>query len=402
MVNTAVRWFGHGIAALVSARKRSRRREKVRSRDRQNRSPLVCEVLDARLALTIVVPPPGGPNLTYGDFWYSPWLSGVEINHYSGTSKDVVIPESINGLAVYALRGVFNFNEVVTSVTLPSSLKAIWEDEFKYSPALKSISVDPHNTTYQSIDGVLFTKNVTQLEVYPRGKEGPYTIPTAVQRIREKAFQSCANLTSVTVPSSVQEIGSDAFSFCPALKSVVLQDGVKVVGSGAFSLCPELERVALPSSIVDIRAFAFYACPKLTRLDGPATGVTRLNATPNGGGGVRLTWRAPAFAAWNSISRSPNGALSLLGYRIQVSANAGKTWRDSATVDASVTTVVVKGLKAGTPYTFRVTSRAGFDFTPPFDQFNAVMSGDAATSSAVTAGRPRLFPAVVVALAKRR
>lgn len=397
------RWIRHCVETLASARKRVRRREKPRRREMWACAPVACEVLDSRLALTITVLPPGPPLPTYGDFVYAPWFSsGVEINNYTGTAKEVVIPESINGLPVYSVRGIFN--KGVTSVVLPSTVKTIWKDAFQGpdSSSLTSIRVDPRNATYRSIDGVLFTKSLSQLEVYPRAKDGPYSIPSGVKSVREKAFQYCENITSVTVPSSVQEIGKNAFSFCPALKSVVLQDGIKVVDVYAFSFCQSLQRVSLPSSIVDIRTFAFYACPNLTRIDGPASLATNLKAAPTAAGGVRVTWQAPAFAAWTNVSRSPNGALTLLGYRIEVSADAGRTWRETGTVASSVTTTVVTGLRAGTPYTFRVTSRACFDFTAPYDRFNAVMSGDSATSSAVTIGRPRLFPAVIAALSNRR
>jgi hypothetical protein len=328
IINAAAHWIRRCFDTLICTPKRSRRREKTRCREALVCSPLSCEALDARLALSFAVLPPGEPNPTYGDFGYSPWYSGVEITNYTGTSKDLVIPESINGLTVYSVQGIFN--NVVTSVVLPSTIKSIWEDAFRSSPALKSIYVDPGNATYQTVDGVLFTRNLAQLEAYPRAKEGPYSIPTTVQRIRAKAFQFSANLTRVTVPSSVQEIGRDAFSFCPALRSVVLQDGIKVVDYYAFAFCRSLKRVSLPSSIVDIRDYAFYACSNLTRIQGPATLATNLNATPTAGGGVRVTWQPPAFAGWKNVFRTHDGALTLLGYRIEVSADAGRTWRESA------------------------------------------------------------------------
>ncbi len=106
----------------------------------------------------------------------------------------------------------------LTSVTIPASVTNIEGNIFCGTGAipdsfvLTTITVNSSNSTYSSLNGVLFNKNKTTLLIYPNGKTASsYTIPSGVTTIGEDAFRLCKSLTSVTIPSSVTTIEHDAF-----------------------------------------------------------------------------------------------------------------------------------------------------------------------------------------------
>lgn len=55
-----------------------------------------------------------------------------------------------------------------------------------------------------------------------------------VTSIKEKAFQSCTKLKSVTVPEGVTNIGDKAFAGCTSLATITLPKNAMSIGSGAF------------------------------------------------------------------------------------------------------------------------------------------------------------------------
>ncbi|MDR2716851.1 MAG: leucine-rich repeat protein [Treponema sp.] len=99
---------------------------------------------------------------------------------------------------------------------------------------LTSITVDNRNSSYSSIDDILFDKNKTTIIKYPEGKkEDAYSIPSSVTDICDFAFFKCINLASINIPSSVTSIGDYAFHQCENLTSVTLSRRTKI-GEGVF------------------------------------------------------------------------------------------------------------------------------------------------------------------------
>jgi hypothetical protein len=97
--------------------------------------------------------------------------------------------------------------------------------------------VDPANSFYSSVDGVLFDKNQTTLIEFPGGRGGSYTIPASVTSIGGGAFSYCSSLTSITMGNGVTSIGGWAFEFCGSLTSVTIPNSVTNIGYEAFQYC---------------------------------------------------------------------------------------------------------------------------------------------------------------------
>jgi hypothetical protein len=91
------------------------------------------------------------------------------------------------------------------------------------------------------------------------------TLPDALTRIEDHAFDSCSCLVSVTLPKSLTHVGESAFSECSGLQSVNLHacKSLTHIGDDAFSYCSKLKEVALPESLTYLGSEAFYGCLSL-------------------------------------------------------------------------------------------------------------------------------------------
>lgn len=158
-----------------------------------------------------------------------------------------------------------NTDEYVEKIYIGKDVKYIDETSFFYCKMLKAVEVDEANEYYTSVDGVLYTKDMKKLLVYPIMKEETeYTIPEGVERIGACAFYKNAALTKVDIPSTLKEIGDMAFFKCENIALVTLPDGLRKIGNDAFSYCQGMAPVMyIPDSVEEIGSFAFYSCQNL-------------------------------------------------------------------------------------------------------------------------------------------
>lgn len=233
----------------------------------------------------------GSPNLVHAQFTFTTNNGTITITGYTGPSTAVVIPSTINGYPVTTIGGG-TFSEYVgnsspTSVTIPDSVTTIEGGVFDeslnltnvsigsgatnitggtfadcYCP-LTAISVSPGNSTYSSVNGVLFDKNQSTLIAYPEGLYGTYTISNGVTSIGDYAFDLCWNvlshqgLNSITIPSSVTSIGNDAFLGCYGLTNVTMSTNVNSIGASAFEDCIGVSSLIIPNGVTSILSSAF-------------------------------------------------------------------------------------------------------------------------------------------------
>lgn len=83
-----------------------------------------------------------------------------------------------------------------------------------------------------------------------------------VVSIKDGAFSSDSNLSSVNIPSSVEEIGYQAFVNCSNLKSIEFPEGIKRLGGGAFMGCG-FSSITIPASVESIGEGLFAQCKSL-------------------------------------------------------------------------------------------------------------------------------------------
>ncbi len=158
-----------------------------------------------------------------------------------------------------------NTDEYVETIYIGKDVEYIDETSFFYCKMLKSVEVDKANKHFTSVDGVLYTKDMKKLILYPIMKEDTvYTIPEGVERVGSCAFYKNSTLTKIDLPKTLKEIGDMAFFKCEKISLVTLPDGLKSIGADAFSYCQEMQPVMyIPESVEAIDSFAFYSCTNL-------------------------------------------------------------------------------------------------------------------------------------------
>lgn len=167
---------------------------------------------------------------------------------------DVVLAEGITHIADFA----FYDNDLISSVTLPSTMIAIGRDAFTGDEQLLEVDT---------------------------------TAATNLLRIADYGFSSCINLADFSFPSSVIDVGDDAFFNTSFLSSkyisglpFIVNDRIVIIGhsSGAITLPStitrinsqayggsDIESIILPEGLLYIGPTAFIGCSNLTTISLP-------------------------------------------------------------------------------------------------------------------------------------
>lgn len=158
----------------------------------------------------------------------------------------------------------------VQKIHLPMSIKTIEEGAFFLVQSLDQYIVDPKNTVFRAIGGVLHDRQGKELISYAQGKSDiNYYIEDSVEEIGTQAFSCSGNLQSITFPSSVKKIGFKAFEYCINLENLILPGSIEIIGDRAFQYCQNLKGIMLSRCIQEIGDCAFYGCEKLESISVP-------------------------------------------------------------------------------------------------------------------------------------
>ena len=179
--------------------------------------------------------------------------------------KSVVIPESVTRIGDRAFCGC----RELESVAIPAGVASIGKGVFGGCNALKLINVDSGNQAFTAVDGVLYTKDRSELVMWPNPRNA-VVIPDGVTKIRGWAFAFGEGMTSVTIPESVTTIDDIVFIGCAGLKSVTIPSRVKSIGEHVFERCVELTEVTMLGERPDAPETLFPGCGKLKTIHVPA------------------------------------------------------------------------------------------------------------------------------------
>lgn len=234
--------------------------------------------------------------------------------------------------------------DFLTKITIPSTINNIdfIKNKSFYLSALKEVNISNDNNTFTSINGVVYNKALTKIEVVPAGYDGKLYIPktiTDIANIRsgsgnnkafsgfileeghtdfnlfennlynndfsifllankaqqnniifhenttiieDYAFYGCSSLTSINLPSGLTSIGDYAFRSCSSLTSITIPESVTSIGYGAFSGCSSLEEViCLPTTPPSLISAAFDGTPETQQIKVPTGSVDTYKTATN-------------------------------------------------------------------------------------------------------------------------
>lgn len=255
------------------------------------------------------------PSTVSGTFRVPGGVTHIAYYAFSGCSalSGIQLPGTLTSIDPGAFDGCKNLQ----TLELPASVRQIESPAFAGCDSLSGIHTAAGNTRYTSINGVLYTKDLSTLVRCPSTLEQEvFQISTGTERLADGAFAGCKNLRTITIPASVTEIAPDAFAGCAELQAFTVAadnpaygcdsqgvlyskdlstlrclpggssgiytvaDGVTTIWPYAFGGCADLTGVILPTTVTNINDHAFAG-----------SGVTAIYYT-----GTRSQWEACGFA----------------------------------------------------------------------------------------------------------
>lgn len=156
-----------------------------------------------------------GDTYTTDEYTYEVKNGYAAITGYMGSLTEVVIPSQLGGIQVTRIddcafkncsslenvtisEGITSIGEEAFSsckslkiISIPASVQDMAETAFDHCTSLVAINVAIDNSTYKSVDGVLFSTDISEIIYYPRGKaDTEYTVPNGVKKLAFVHFKT--------------------------------------------------------------------------------------------------------------------------------------------------------------------------------------------------------------------
>src|SRR6266567_2749115 len=145
--------------------------------------------LAARLFAAALLPLLALPAAVQAQYLYTTNNGTITITGYTGCPLGAMnIPSTINGLPVTSIGwSAFSGCTNLTSVTIPDSVTSIWVDAFQSCTSLTSVTI-PNSVTFIDIDSFYNCTSLTNA-----------SIGNSVTHIGDLAFYKCTSLMAITV-----------------------------------------------------------------------------------------------------------------------------------------------------------------------------------------------------------
>lgn len=247
---------------------------------------------------------------------------------------EVSFPKTLKSIGDWAFWGC----EALESISLPENLESLGEVAFEKCTFLKNITVAEGNKNFAVKDGVLYSKDLKTLILYPCAMEGEnFDIPDGVKNIGKYAFDYNRYLSSITIPDSVRSFGKGIpFTEAKSIKTINVSEnnaafksmdgnlysrdgktlikyaigksnkefevpyGVEKIEDRAFKNCESLENITIPDTVISIGNDTFENNIKITAGEGS------------------MAYDYATKKGYDSITTSPKKVTSIEMYRLPV------------------------------------------------------------------------------------
>ncbi len=206
------------------------------------------------------------------EFEYEVYEDYTIITEYFGEDFRVTIPSRLGGKPVKGIgeNAIGESMLAIDIVDIPKSVVYIDPSAFSGCTTTTIYTVAQGNPVYKSEDGVIYSKDGTQLLHYPSGRlEESITVKDTVEVIGAYAFANNEDVISVQLPSTITEIGAHAFDGCDKLNKLNFPEGITKIGDYAIYECQALAEIKLPSTLISIGEHAFDYCISLKEIAVP-------------------------------------------------------------------------------------------------------------------------------------
>jgi len=215
------------------------------------------------------------------EFIYQDETDSYTLIYYADSAgvSELIIPDTFKDKPVTAIGQLaIGSCDTLEKITIGKNIQSIDKWGIVDCRYLKRIEVAEENKHFCSLDGVLYSKDMTRLVTYPNAhtaeyakdgkllKLGSYAVAPGVKTIGHAAFYKCYALEKVVLPPGLEVIEDRAFHKCEAMAEINFPEGLRSIGKDAFLACKGLEEVALPSSIRALGDYVFYNADNIKTL----------------------------------------------------------------------------------------------------------------------------------------
>lgn len=187
---------------------------------------------------------------------YEDYVFSSDLNLSAIKKLTVSSIQSFNNLVAYK-----RYNRECIPVLHLHKVDCVDFDNLFYIKSWTSyIDIDT-NDYFKSIDGVLYSKDGTELLLMPKYKTGKVSIPEGTKSIAPRACQEC-DIEEVVFPDSLINIGPEAFHNCRRLQNIHFNNKITKIAMSAFESCG-FTTIKLPNSVKIIDRDAFARCQNL-------------------------------------------------------------------------------------------------------------------------------------------
>lgn len=191
------------------------------------------------------------------------------INAYAFSSLSYI--KSVKFVQVeYIGRQAF-YNDSITSITLPNTIRFIGESAFDGKYSVGNVYFGGDLSDWLKIDfggvGSLF---VDGRGIYFMDENSEYkiveevVIPSGVEVIKNYQFAYFSDLKKVVLPDTVKEIGEFAFYSCRSLEDIQLPNNLEIMDGAVFWDCSSIETIVIPDTVTTFGVLMFAGCVNLT------------------------------------------------------------------------------------------------------------------------------------------